>query len=209
MPEVFEGGHNFVCGMTQSGKTYFVLKNLERSALPCLFFNPQKVKTNFIMADYENSVYEIEKALLRGEKLDYIPSLSLRTMKHELNFIVNYLFKSEAFQEEHLIIAIDECHLLAPEGANNEYIDMIPTRGFAWGFRGVFIAQRPALVDKTIITQSNRHFIFHTEWESAYFRTKGLDMDAVSEKLGNKESDQYNYVIYERGQVTGPHRERG
>lgn len=205
---MFEGQHTFVCGMTQSGKTYFTLRHLERTKYPVFFYNPQSVRTKFTYADKAYSIDDMIDYLKAGGKIDYCPSLSLKYAKHELNFIIQQFFMSKAFISRPIIFAIDEAHLVAREGANNEYINMIPTRGFALGFRGVFIAQRPALVDKTLVTQSDRHIIFHTEWEKQYFSTKGLNMEEISRMLGNTEMDKHNYVIYERGRITGPYKEK-
>jgi hypothetical protein len=207
MSDMFRGQHTFVCGMTQSGKTYFTLKHLEKSDMPVFFFNAQEVSTRFTQVDKSYDIDDIIRYLRGGGKVDYVPSLSLKYSKHELNMIIQQFFMSKAFINKPMIFAIDECHLVAREGANNEYINMIPTRGFAMGFRGVFIAQHPAMVDKTLITQSDKHVIFHTTWEKQYFATKGLNLDDVTKLLGNTENDKHNYVIYERGAITGPYKE--
>jgi hypothetical protein len=207
---MFQGNSNsfnFICGMAGSGKTYFALKELERDYSPAFFFNPQETETNFCRVDGSYKVSDIIRALKKGEKLNYIPRQSLKKAKYEINTIIQEIFAADCMREKPFNFAIDEVHLVAKQGDNNEYINMIPTRGRVFGFRGIFIAQRPALVDKTIVTQCTKHFIFHTEWETAYFKTKGLDPEKINSLLGDFRKSPHNYVIYESGQITGPYLE--
>lgn len=208
MPEILENKHNFICGMTGTGKTYFTLKQLEASNYPVFFFNPQETETNFVDVDGSYSATDIINALKAGEKLNYIPSKSLRGAKTEINYIIQKIFEYDRLRDKKFYFAVDECHLVAPQNANNEYINMVPTRGRVFGFMGVFIAQRPAAVDKTILTQCPQHIIFHTEYEAAYFRAKGIDSDKIAEMLGDFKVKPHNYVIYESGNIKGPFTEK-
>lgn len=205
MDEMFKGQHNFVCGMTGTGKTTFVIEHLKRSSLPCLFFNVQKIDTPFIKCDGNCSAKDIINSLKRGDKLDFIPEPRKLFMKGQINYLVNELFAVDYFRNKPFLFVIDEAHIIAAQGDKNDYINMIPTRGRSLGFTGVFIAQRPALVDKTIVSQCTKHVIFATEYEGAYFRTKGLDDEKIKTMLGG---DIHNYVIYERGIYTGAFKEK-
>lgn len=199
--DIKRGVHKFVCGRTGSGKTYWVREMLKRTDLPVFFFNPQREAMPFTKVHKASSMDDIIRHLRKGGKIDYIPSINKKFAKVELNYISQDFFKYGGFSENNpLIFAIDECHLYAKQGQNNEYIEMIATSGRVFGFKGVFISQRPALVDKTLVTQSETHIIFATEWENEYFKSKGIDSEYINKTLN--EAGEHSFVIYEKGKIS-------
>jgi hypothetical protein len=71
----------------------------------------------------------------------------------------------------------------------------VATGGIRFGIHGVFISQRPALIDNTLMTQSVGMIIFHCNMESQYFKRYGIpyeDMEKQLDSLG-----QYSYCEYD------------
>lgn len=205
MSEIFEGQHNFICGMTGTGKTTFVLAQLEKSSYPVFFFNVQGFENCFCNCNGDYEMRDIVNALRHGEKLNFVPNPRKSMLEMQINYIIDELFAVDCFAENPFYFVIDEAHIVCSQGGKNDYVNMIPTRGRTKGFMGIFIAQRPALVDKTIITQCTKHIIFSTEFEQQYFRTKGLDDEKIKAMLGD---DIHNYIIYERGSYSGAFKEK-
>lgn len=206
--ELFEGHHSFVCGMTGTGKTAFVLNRLKDSRFPVFFFNFQHIDTPFLKCDGAYDTADLIEAIKSGDKIDFRPSKYKSFAKQQLNYIVNEFFAKDQFRNKPFYFVVDEAHETVAQGEKNDYVLMIPTRGRSLGYMGIFLTQRPALIDKTVISQCTKHFIFYTEYEVGYFRTKGLDVQTITNMLGTRPEDFHNYVVYERGQYTGPFKEQ-
>lgn len=202
MEGIFDTQHSCVWGQTQSGKTYFSTRTLEKSRLPVLFFNPQYEDTGMIQVSKEFDIDDIIRILKKGEKLDYYPSSNVKYAQKELDYIINGLFQKQVFDKEHpFIFAIDECHIYAPQGSRSTHVQRIATGGFKFGFRGVFISQSPASVDKLLLKQSSRHIFFKldTNYEGKYMKEKGFDFEEIDRLNGLKEN--YNGVMCDFGQI--------
>jgi len=205
---MFKGKHTFVCGMTQSGKTTFVMNRLKKSKCPVLFFNPQRVALggNFITTDTRSAVWQnVKRALKRGEKIDYIPDLSDRVAAAELEFLVNRLFEAGFTKDKPVILAIDEAHMVSDYKEGKRALRKVANRGLTFGVHAVFISQRPANVEYTILTQSDQHVIFKTGFEKEYFNRKGLDYDHIKNMIQAK--GDHAYVVWNGYELSGAYRE--
>lgn len=206
---MFKGKHTFVCGMTQSGKTSFVINQLKKSHCPVLFFNPQRVDLgrDYITTDVHSAVWQhVLRALKRGEKIDYLPALSDRVAAAELEYIVNRLFEAGFTKDKPIIIAIDETHMVSDYKEGKRALRKVANRGLSFGVHAVFISQRPANVEYTILTQSDQHVIFKTGYEKEYFNRKGLDYEEIKSRIQAK--GEHAYVVWNGYELTGAYREK-
>src|ERR1035437_1937608 len=147
----FKEGHTIVLGLTQSGKTYAVKKILMHSNCGVLFFNTQNEKLeSYIKVNMSTKFSIILKLLKLKRKINYIPSTILKHQYKELDFLINQLFENGNFSKKnHIFVAIDEAHLFEKESL--ESIKRIATSGIRWGLNGIFISQRPANLDNTLM----------------------------------------------------------
>lgn len=206
IPEIFRNQHNCVWGQTQSGKTYWTVEHLKRSALPCFFFNTQYEEYchGFIQMDKTDDIEDVLRNLKRGEKIDYRPSTVRKFAQGELDRIIDAIFYYQPFTKERpFLFVIDECHIYAEQGLKSRHVQRIATGGMKFGFRAVFISQSPAAVDKLLLKQSSRHIFFKLDknYEGKYMKEKGYDFDAIDVLNGDKE--KHIGVLCDFGEIKG------
>lgn len=205
---MFKGKHTFVCGMTQSGKTTFVMNQLKKSKCPVIFFNPQNVKLGreYISTNKRDAVWNyVLRALKRGEKINFVPDLDDDIAAKELQYLINQLFKAGFTKDKPCIIAIDEAHMMSDSKEGKRALRKVANRGLTYGVHAVFISQRPANVEYTILTQSDQHVIFKTGYEKEYFNRKGLNYDDIKRKIQAK--GDHAYVVWNGYELAGAYRE--
>ena len=205
---MFKGKHTFVCGMTQSGKTTFVMNQLKKSKCPVFFFNPQRVDlgSEYIRVNIKTAIWQhVLRALRRGEKIDFVPQLEDATASKELEFLVNRLFEAGFTKDKPVIVAIDEAHMVSDYKEGKRALRKVANRGLTYGVHAVFISQRPANVEYTILTQSDQHVIFKTGYEREYFTRKGLDYAEIKNKIQAK--GDHAYVVWNGYELSGAYRE--
>lgn len=203
--DIFSGKHSYVCGLTQNGKTEFVINRLRKTPKPVLFFNPQHIKTPFMIADGRHSMGQIIRALKAGEKIDYRPSLDDETTALELKALINKLFESGFTKQKNVIFAIDECHISTRIYPAKAALVKMATRGLTFGLHGIFITQRPAEVPYTLFVQSDQKFIFRLGMDGEYFTRKKIDYNNISQMI--EKGGQYSYVVHDGYSVHGPYKE--
>lgn len=197
-------GHVFICGMTQSGKTFFAVRALELVPYGVLFLNLQNVKMpEKYITTYANQVdfEQIKSALKAGNKIDLRFPASWG--EHQIMSVIGFLSKkliTAGFTEKNPVyIAYDECQAISRFPDTLREVRMVATRGLSLGVWCVFITQRPALADLTLYTQSTEQYIFQLgKGERTYFREKGIDYD---ECLKLWETNGKHSYIYTNGFV--------
>lgn len=204
--------HRFWVGTTGTGKSTAFMKQWKRSSLPGIYINYNQVDTPFTYADQENEIDEIILAVASGAKIDYYPVRNKKRAKKELAYIIQKFFDCGRFSEKKpFVFAIDEAHILAAEGEKNDSIEEIATSGRSFGFKGNFITQKPSMVSKVLVTQSDIHVIFTlSDYDRPYFRAKGIDFDKVQGMVRSGISTEvsHKYAVYCNGLITGPYQEK-
>lgn len=188
--------HVFVCGLTRSGKSYFIHKALLELKGAALYMNIQgeKVPRGYLAVrskDIDTS--GLIELLSRGYKVNLILD-PMRGYKVTAGYILGALMESGVWSENKPIyVALDECHLLKAQSLEGAI--MAATAGLKKGVRCIFISQRPAVVNKTLYTQSLEHYIFRLPVaEAGYMQNKGIDYSycqAEWQKYG-----EYSYCFY-------------
>lgn len=195
----FGEGHTTVVGMTRSGKTYAVQKSLEKVKQGVLFFNTQHIPVSNIFIDADGSDDEkvLVQELRKGGKINFTPSREIRWK--QLRALINILYKATERAKMDIYIVVDEVHLTDKE-ALKSCIELATT-GISWGLKGIFISQRPANIDNTIMTQSNQFVFLKTSMEKGYFERYDLPYDAIKEGL--EKGGQYAYMTYDFHDLKG------
>jgi hypothetical protein len=188
-------GHCTVIGMTQNGKTYTVSHLLQKQNRGVLFFNTQMEDLKgYIKVDKTTRFSIILKLLKGNHKLNYFPSSKLNEQFNEITFLVNQLFENGNFSKTNYIyMVIDEVHLFKKKAL--ESVCRIATGGLRFGIHGVFLSQRPANIDNTLMTQSTDMLIFFCSMESQYFKNYDIPIDIIMSMIA--EHGKYSFCSYD------------
>lgn len=198
----FGKGHTTVVGTTQMGKTYAVHRSVEQLSNGILFFNVQQIEVSnkFLDADGSDDSEVIIAALRKGKKINFIPDRENRWK--QLKAIVKVLYRAAERQPLDIYIIVDECHLADRDAlaACRE----IATTGIRWGIKAIYISQRPALMDNTLMTQSMRFVFFRTGMEDKYLDGHGFPAAQINERI--KAGGQYAYVVWDFNELKGAYK---
>lgn len=191
----FKNGHTIVVGLTQSGKTYAVEKSLLNQHQGVLFFNTQQENLHgYIKANKKTSFAQILHLLKLGHKINYLPDTKLKTQFVEIEFLINQLFENGNFSKDKSIyFVVDEAHLFEKKAL--EAVTRIATGGLRWGINGIFISQRPANLDNTLMTQSTHMLIFMCNMESQYFKSYSIPIENILKEI--ESNGKYSFVEYD------------
>lgn len=195
----FSQGHSTVIGITRSGKTYATKKSLENVKEGVLFFNTQleEMPKKFITCNSESITSIMMQALKRGMKINYLADTEEVFRESEIVHLVKKLYQANI---KKVYFVVDEVHLY-----NNlalKELIKVATTGLRFGIYGIWISQRPANIDNTLMTQSNQFIIFDTNMESGYFKRYGIPADEIKERIGK--GGKYSYCTYNFKEVRGP-----
>lgn len=196
--------HEFICGATQSGKSYYAEeKGRKWKKGGVIFFNPQDMDLKgYVKATMKNDLLQIIKMLNQGEKINYIPRFTKEVAEKEIKYISQVLLQYHVKKKikGKTLFIVDECQIYARSNSNNP-IEDVATRGLGKGLIGTFITQRPALVSNTLFTQSEIKTFFRLEKEEwAYF--KNYDMVGIQNKI--IDAGDHNYIIKHNHENIGP-----
>lgn len=196
----FAGKHTTVVGQTQSGKTYGVMRSVEVLKQGVFFFNAQHIPVgrDWITVTGKDDLELMIRALQAGEKLNFMTSREHRWK--QLVGIVKALFEAAEQSVLDIYVIFDEIHL-ADQDAKKSAIE-VATTGLRWGLKAIYISQRFALIDNTLMTQSTNFVIFHTSPEPQYFKQYALPYDGIMQGL--EKGGQYAYMVYDIHSLRGP-----
>lgn len=190
-------GHCTVIGKTGSGKTYAARKSLKAQKSPVLFFNTMLVDMpGFVAASKENEWAQIKNRLEKGGKVNYKPAVDRELRNKELVFLIKKLYENH----KSVFLAVDEVHLYDKKAT--ESMIEVATTGRHFGVSGVWISQRPANVDNTLMSQSEQFIIFKLNMEGAYMDRYKMPSETINEKI--KSGGQYSYIEFDWETVKGP-----
>ena len=197
-----KNNHVFVCGITQSGKSYFVKKALEELPGAVLYMNIQDedVPARFVPVYADAVDYAFLRDLLaKGLKIDLRFSDANKAYTFVAGYVLNRLLSDTFTPSRPVYVAVDECHIL--RGYSLLAAKNAATMGLKKGLRCVFITQRPANCDKTLYTQASEQYIFYcAPSEKAYFKSKGVDYDDCVALWGDPHA--HNYIFYDGYELT-------
>lgn len=196
----FDKGHTTVIGQTQNGKTYTVSHLLLNENRGVLFFNTQMEDLKgYIKVDKNTKFSIIQKLLKKGQKLNYFPSSRISQMENEIEFLIEQLFENGNFSKKNYIFfVVDEAHLFKKKAL--ESVCRIATGGLRFGIHGVFLSQRPANLDNTIMTQSTDMLIFFCSMESQYFKNYNIPIEQIIAEI--TKHGKYSFCSYDFITVT-------
>jgi hypothetical protein len=199
-------------GLTRTGKTTGALYSLQRQAKGVLFFNTQQIPfpRSWTRADADSSMEGIIDGLIAGEKIVWTPQREYR--QQELRLLIGWLFKmAEQYEDElDIYVVIDECHLFTGK-ALDSCIELATT-GIRWGLKPVWISQRPARIDNTLISQATRFVVYDVsqaeyKWLAGYgYPSKEMSAKLNSVRPADPEQRSRAYVVYNGWQLIGPQR---
>lgn len=200
-------GHEFVCGRTGSGKSVYAVKRGLAHAGPCLYIDPQEqddLPARWPRTGSQNMISQILSLARRGGVV-YVPDRRLKEAQREIRGLIGCLFAGRPWSPP-LLLIVDEAQVFAPEGGADSPLTWIALRGRRWGVQGLFVSQRPAEVDKSVVTQCARHVVFQTAFEGPYFQRYGLPADDIRSRLSPPTPD-HSYVVWDGVALTGPFKE--
>lgn len=201
----FNEGHVTCVGLTQSGKTYATAEQLSQLKEGVLYFNTthtDSVSRDFIECDRNTTFKMIEKALKAGEKINFLPTKDPDIRELELELLIRKLYLSGYTKQRRIYLAVDECHLYGGQ-ALKSCIE-VATTGLSNGIFAVWISQRPAKIDNTLMTQSNAMVIFKMNMESNYFNNYKIPYDEIQKRIDEK--GQYSFCLWDWREVKGAFR---
>ena len=201
--DLMSAGHVCLFGRTQSGKTHLARNILRGWKGPALCINTQAEEMPGVIVPDSAELGLIMRRLRQGAHLNLVPPADDAQARLVLDALIPRLIGASEWRPE-LLLIVDEAHVYAPQGRMS-VLHLIARRGLRWGVRGVWISQRPADVDKGLVTQATRHVVFETSWEGPYFQRYGIDQDKVRELLN--QGGQYSYAVYDGGALAGPFKE--
>jgi len=93
---------------------------------------------------------------------------------------------------------VDEVHLFGKDSQKS--LIELATTGRSYGFRGIYLSQRPALIDNTLMALSEQMIIFKCNMEGPYFdRYRIPYTDKIEPELNRL--GKYSFCLYDNQNV--------
>jgi hypothetical protein len=193
-------GHTTVIGLTRSGKTVAVKESLKGLSCGALFFNTQleTMPNGFIRADGTSTMGKIKAAIEKGYKVNFVPSTDLMVQQKQLECIIQCLYDGRSRE---MVLVVDEVHLFNDRDIKRQLI-RVATTGLRFGIHGVWISQRPAKIENTLMTQSNKFVMFQLNMEFQYLKGHHIPGEEVAAIL--KKAGKYAYCEFDWREINGP-----
>ena len=199
--------HTTVFGVTGSGKTYGVLHSIKRVKEAVIFFNTKhdtQVPNTFLTMTPDNSYIQLKRAIVRGRKINFLPSRDERQRDTNLSNIIRFLFDSSDLI---VYLVVDEVHLYQKRNVYYRLMEVATcgrSFGHNSGIRGVWMSQRPANISNNLMTQSERFIVFQCALESQYLKRYGFPVETMDSLF--KRGGQYSYLEFDLLNLSGPFR---
>lgn len=190
--------HTTVLGLTRHGKTYALKKTLSQAKEGVFFFNTQleTMPSNFVEASGDNSWEQIDYLLQQGKKVNFLPDTDKERRQKQLKIIIKNLYDGS---KRSVRFVVDEAHLFKKDSL--AMVQEIATTGLRFGIKGVFISQRGALMDNTLISQSNKYVFFYMgQHDREYFKNYGFPMEDIQQRIGG---EKYLFCTYDNKKIEG------
>jgi hypothetical protein len=203
----FGKGHTTVVGATQQGKSESTKRSLLKHKEGAFFFNVKHDSMKgFTKATGKNDIDQIVDMLQAGKKINFIPSVHQDTMVIQLIYIIEQLHARvmEKSMKPFRFVA-DEMVILHEYKEAVKALRTIAVTGESLGMWGVWIGQRLAQIDNTLISQSNNGVVmFDMNFENNYLKSYQIDGDELKRlvEIGGK----YSYCHYDWKHLKGPYK---
>lgn len=149
----------------------------------------------------QDSISDLISLLRRGRaRVSFEPDWDEDIARKQLKAIVNRIM--QLTWSPPLLVIVDECDQVAPEGKRGTPAHQIAQRGGKKGVWGEFVTQHPSIVSKTIVRQCYRKTIFPTDDSAAYFNKYHWPGDQIETVLNA--APKHHYVVWEGGKLTRP-----
>lgn len=191
--------HEFIGGLTRSGKTFHALTQGLKSGQGVIWINPQGGNfKGYVRADKKIDLGQLKQALSQGLKINYIPSSDFKTATGEVDIIKRICFQLPNW----VTVIADEADTIGRQGLSSSPYFEIAQRGLFHKVKGVFICQSPSEVDKIILKNCliEKIFMFN-DYGAKYYKSYGHDTEKLKEMLLKK--GQYSYIYLENGEIKG------
>lgn len=194
--------HATILGLTQHGKTYGVIKTLDAMKEAILFFNTNHTPLKGVISKWYDATgghdtNQIIYALRNGYKVNFLPSDDVEGMEKQLKAITDAIYQEGRGFSFRFVI--DEVHLFSKEG--KKALIRLASTGLGRGYKCIFISQRPAMIDNTLLTQSTKHIVFAIGLNDAsYLRMNGFPSDEIMKRTGQQ---KYIFVEFDQKNVNG------
>jgi hypothetical protein len=205
----FGKGHTVVVGATQQGKSHGTMKSLLKKKEGVFFFNvkhDEGLKRGFTKATGKNNIQDIVNMLQAGKKINFVPSVHQETMVIQLVYLIKQLH--ERVMEKRMkpfYFVADEMVILSKYKQAVNALDTIAVTGESLGMWGVWIGQRLAQIDNTLISQSNNGIVmFNMNFENNYLKRYGIDGDHLKQLV--TDGGQYSYCHYNWTELKGAYK---
>lgn len=201
--------HVFVCGLTQSGKSYFAHRALLGIGGAVLYCNIQgeEVPRGFLTVHTGSAdLDQLVDLLKHGAKVNLVFDVMGSGYNYTIANIIERLMLLDFNRNDPVYVAIDECHLLSGRGL--KAAKLAATAGLKKGVRLICITQRVSLCDKTLYTQAFEHYIFYIPvGDGGYMKTKGIDYNKClawwSSQGDIKNKFNHSYLYFNGYELTG------
>ena len=186
--------HIAILGMTGTGKTYFIknhlLKPAKQKGIPVIILDLERDYNGFVVKNYKNiKNYIGKKSVIKINTDDY----DEEQMQSD---IYNHIFK----KIRDAMVVIDEVH---NQGGHQHKLDMnlkkLITRGRKRGLKIVLASQRPALVDKTLLSNCGTLILKKVGWGTDWNIYKEINKDAYNQL--KESTNKYATVILRQGVI--------
>lgn len=198
-----------VVGITRSGKTYGAVHSLKKQGRGVLFVNTNNspIPRGWTRCDLSTDTQDMLDELIGGGKLAYTPDRRYR--QQEVSALIAWLFHVAEREELDIYVAVDEVHLYS--GAALRACRELATTGIRHGLKPIWISQRPAMIDNTLITQSTKLVAYDlSQAEMRWLKEYRYPYEEIFSRLRAANPDPkkktYGYVVYDGRQVEGAYK---
>jgi hypothetical protein len=193
-----KGVHTSALGNTRQGKTYAIIKSLQATKEPVLFFNTQHEKHGDKMTTGNGSYHprDLVRFVHAGGQLNFIPKTDPKRASWELKYLIDELFEQADRDRPKMIrLVVDEVQLFNRHKHSLENVLRVSQAGLRFGIQLVAISQRPQNVHNDILSQSNFWVMVRMSMNRGWFQEYNLPYDDITNRL--KRGGQYSYVTYD------------
>ncbi len=193
--------HEFIGGITRSGKTYYALKKIEREKEKALIIDIKaEVRKGKILTD-ANNLKELIYSIKNYKVVTFYPTNDIEIAKTQIDLILDTLIKLKT--QINLNVYIDEIQDFIPQNTQNSAIYRVARRGLQSTNKGIqlkLIGQSPSDIDKRALKQVEKITLFRlNDWSYKYLQSKGLPHDEIKDML--TKAKEYSRVEIENGKV--------
>ncbi|UWG95519.1 type IV secretory system conjugative DNA transfer family protein [Dehalobacter sp. DCM] len=197
----FGNCHACVVGVTGSGKTWGTVRSLVKVKEPVIFFNTkhdESIPASYVKMSAENSYIQLKRAVIRGRKINYIPSRDETQRSRELKNLIHFLFDNGGIV---VYLVVDEIHLYSKRDIYYKLME-VATTGRSYGIHLIAMSQRPANIDNNLMTQCEKFVIFKCSLENQYLKRYGFPVEDMEQ--GFKKGGKYSYLEFDLTELYGP-----